>query len=178
MVKQVASLWLDADEDLDVFSIFLNHIGAMWPNQKREMVLGIISHAFFPPNSQANMWRGYDQTPLISTGKFYYPIHVSLGVIPNVWFNNLRVLQIQKELNLIQPMHISLDHFTHTGGEITAKIKALEEVVKSEIMNRYRIPPRKKLMIMSTQKRLHIDRAEAMRIRGLATREGGIHKNL
>ena len=75
-------------------------------------------------------------------------------------------------------MHISLDHFTHTGGEITAKIKALEEVVGSEIMNRYRIPPIKKLMIMSTQNCLHIDRAKAMRIRELAAREGRIHQNI
>ena len=58
MVKRVASLWLDADEDPDVFSIFLNHVGAMWPVHKREMVLGIISHAFFPSNIRADMWLG------------------------------------------------------------------------------------------------------------------------
>ena len=57
------------------------------------------------------------------------------------------------------------------GGEIIAKIKALEEVVGSEIINRYRIPPRKKLRIRSTQARLHIDRAEALRINGLAVQE-------
>ena len=163
---------------MSLTSILLSHIGVMWPIQKCEMVLGIISHAFFPPNSQANMWPGYDQTPVISTGKFYYPIHVSLGVTPNGLFKNLRILQIQKELNLIQSVHISLDHFTHTGGEITAKIKALEEVVGSEIMNRYRIPPRKKLRIMSTQNHLHIDRVESVRIRGLAAKAGRIHQNL
>ena len=171
MVKQISSLWLDAKEDPDVFSIFLNHIGATWSIRKRKMILGIISPAFFPPNKQADMWGGYDQTPLISISKFYYPIHVSLGATPNVWFKNLRLLQIQKELNLIQSVHISLDHFTHMGREITAKIKALEEVVESEIINRYRIPPRKKLRIMSTQARLHIDRAKALWINGLAAQE-------
>ena len=58
------------------------------------------------------------------------------------------------------------------GGEIVAKIKALEQVVGIDIMNRYRIPPRKKLGIMSTRIRLHLDRAEALRIHGLAAREG------
>ena len=86
--------------------------------QERERILGIISHAFFPPDEQADKWGGYDQTPLISNDKFYYPIHVSLGATPNVWFKNLRLLQIQKELNLIQSIHISLDHFTHMGGEL------------------------------------------------------------
>ena len=94
MVKQISSLRLDAEEDPNVFSIFLNHIGATWPIQKHKMILGIISHAFFPPYKQADMWGGYHQTPLISTGKFYYPIHVSPRATPNVWFKNLRLLQI------------------------------------------------------------------------------------
>ena len=115
------------------------------------------------------MWGGYDETPLISTSRLYYPIHVSLEATPNVWFKNLRLLQIQKELNLIQSVHIFLDHFTHMGGGIIARIKALEALVGSEIINRYIIPPRKKLRIMSTQARLHIDRAEALQINGLAT---------
>ena len=75
------------------------------------------------------MWEGYNQTLLISTKTFYYPIHVPLGATPNVWFKNLRMIQIRKELNLIQSLHISLDHFTHMGGEIVAKIRALEQVV-------------------------------------------------
>ena len=118
------------------------------------------------------MWGGYDQTPLISTGEYYYPVFVSLGAKPNVWFKNLRLLQIRKELNLIQSIHISLDHFTHMGGEIVAKIKALEQVVGTDIINRYRVPPRKNLRIMSTRIRLHLDRAKALRIHGLAAKEG------
>ena len=124
------------------------------------------------PFFHRDVWGGYDQTPLISTGKFYYLVFVSLGVKPNVWFKNLRLLQIQKELNLIQSIHISLEHFTHKGGEIVAKIKALEQVVGTDIMNWYRIPPRKKLKIMSTKICLNLDRAKALRIHGLAAREG------
>ena len=63
------------------------------------------------------------------------------------------------------------------GGEIIAKIKALEEVVGSEIINRYRTPPRKKLRIMTTQARLHIDRAKALRINELAAQEVCRHEN-
>ena len=81
--------------------------------------------------------------------KILLPIHVSLGATPNVRFKNLRMLQIRKELNLIQSILISLDHFTHMGGEIVAKIRALEQVVGSEIMNWYKVPPKKKLIIMS-----------------------------
>ena len=81
------------------------------------------------------MWRGYEQTPLISNGDFYYPINVSLGATPNVWFKNLRILEFRKELNLIQSMHISLDSFTHMGGKIVVKMKALEQVAGSDIIN-------------------------------------------
>ena len=75
------------------------------------------------------------------------------------------------ELNLIQSIHIPLDSFTHMGGEIVLKMKVLEQVIWSNILNRYRLPPRKKLQIMSTQAYLHIDREKALRINGLATRE-------
>ena len=90
-----------------------------------------------------------------------------MGATPNVWFKNPRILKIIKELNLIQSMHISLNSFTHMGGEIVAKIKVLEQVIGSDII----IPLRKKLRIMSKQARLYIDIAKALQINGLITRE-------
>ena len=56
-------------------------------------------------------------------------------------------------------------------GEIFAKVKAIEQLVGSNIMNWYRTPPRKKLRIMSTQARLHIDRAKKLHTNRLAARE-------
>ena len=80
------------------------------------------------------MWGGYDQTPLISKDKFYYPIDVSLGVTHNVWLKSLRKLQLRKKLNLTQSIHLSLDSFTHTSGKIVAKMKALEQIAGSDII--------------------------------------------
>ena len=89
MVRRVSTSWLDAGENEEVLSLVLNHIGAKWPIREREKILGDISHAFFPPNTRADVLGGYDKTPLISIGEFYYFVFVSLGVKPNVWFKNL-----------------------------------------------------------------------------------------
>ena len=80
MVRRVSTSWLDARENQEVLSLVFNHIGTKWPIREREKILGDISHAFFPPHTRADVWGGYDQTPLIWTGEFYYPVFVSLGV--------------------------------------------------------------------------------------------------
>ena len=82
----------------------------------------------------ADAWYGYDRTHLTENGEFYYPITAPLGVTPNVWFKNLRLLQVRKKLRLISSLRVSINEPYCLSGEILAKMQALEKVVGKEMM--------------------------------------------
>ena len=170
MVKQVTQNWL-ADGAHPAMEHVFEHIGMHWPLQDRENLFRIASYIAFPSNKRAHVWKGPDKSHFTVGGKFYYPIHASLGAMPNVWFKNLRLLQIRKKLNLIFSMRVSINEPSLLAREVLAKTKALEDVVGKDMMTQVSIPQMKKPRIRTTWSRIADERAEALRNVGLEARE-------
>lgn len=123
-----------------------------------------ISRAIFPPNRRVDELRGYDRTHLTEKNVFYYPITASLGASPNVWFKNLRLLQIRKALRLVSSLQVSLSRLSHFSREIYVKMEALKETLGKEMMVPTSIPQMKAKLAISSP------RAESLRSAGLAAR--------
>lgn len=167
MVKRVSQNWLAEGEHPTLDHVF-EHIGVTWPINKRERILRIASFMAFPPNRRADVWREYDQSQFAVDNKFYYPIIANLMDSSSNWFNNLRLIQIRKKLNLISSMRVCLIEPSLLAGEVLAKTKALELVVGKEMIHRVSIPPMKKPRI---QGHLSMVRAQALRNTGLEARD-------
>ena len=171
-MKRVTQNWLADGAHLAMEHAF-DHIGVHWPLEDGENLFKIASYIAFPPNKRANVWKGHDKSHFTVGIKFYYPIHASLGAMPNVWFKNLRLLQIRKKLNLISSMRVSINEPSLLAGEVLAKTKALEDVVGKDMMTQVSIPQMKKPRIRTTWSRIANERAEALRNAGLEARENG-----
>ena len=170
MVKRVTKNWISG-EDQGLVEFALQHIGTKWSMEEREKVLKDISYAFFPPNQRADVWTGYDQTHRTVNNEPYYPISIVLNQRPDVWFKNLRLLQIRQKLNLVKSIRINLGQESSTIGSVYAKLKALEGVVGKEMMSSDYIPELKRPRMMSTRSRIANDRAESLRRAGLNARQ-------
>ena len=170
MVKRVIQNWLTDGAHPAMEHVF-EHIGVHWPLEDRENLFKIASYTAFPPNKRADAWKGHDKSHLTVGRKFYYPMHASLGAMPNVWFKNLRLLQIRKKLNLISSMRVSINEPSLLAGEVLAKTKALEDVVGKDMMTQVSIPQMKKPCIRTTWSRIADERAKALRNAGLEVRE-------
>lgn len=143
MVKRVPFDWLAAGEHPAMDHVF-KHIRITLPIEEREKLLRIASIIAFPPHQQADMWKGYDQSRSTVGNVLYYPITASMRDSPSVWFKNLCLIQIQKKLNLITSMRVSLTEPSLLAGEVLAKIKALELVVGKDMMHRASVSQMKK----------------------------------
>ena len=113
-------------------------------------------------------------TVLTANNEFYYPITVSLATCPNVWFKNLRLLQLRKKLNLITSLKVSQIHPPILGGEALAKLKALEEVVGKHMISPASVVQMQRPYLATTRTarmRVGGTRAESLRIAGIAARE-------
>ena len=116
MVKRITKEWL-AEGAHPALDYVFEHIGVTWPIDEREALFKIASYTAFPPNARMNAWRGYDMSVLTANNEFYYPITVSL----DVWFKNLRLLQLRKKLNLITSLRVSQIHPSILGGEASQR---------------------------------------------------------
>ena len=108
MVKRPTNSCLAEETHLATIDVALQYIGAKWLQEKRESIFRPILRAIFPPNRQANAWGGYDQTFYTVKEPFHYPVTVPLGAPPDVWFKNLRLLQIRMKLRLITSLQLSM----------------------------------------------------------------------
>lgn len=170
MVKRVTRNWLAEDVHPAMEHMF-EHIGVTWPLEDRESLFRIASYTAFPPNQRADAWTGYDQSHLAVAKKFYYPIHASLGASPNVWFKNLRLLQIRRKLNLVSSMRVTLGEPSLLAGEVLAKTRALEAVVGENMMTRASVSQMKKPRMRTTSSRIANERADALRRAGTEASE-------
>ena len=99
---------------------------------------------------------------------------MSLNTSPNVWFKNLRLLQLRKKLNLITSLRVSQIHPSILGGEALAKMKALEEVVGKHMMSPASVVQMQRTYLATTRTarmRVGGTRAESLRNAGIAARE-------
>ena len=115
MVKQVSANWLADGEHAAMNHVF-EHIGVTWPIEEHEKLLRTSSITAFPPHQCLEVWRGYNQTRSTSTNIFYYPITVALTDSPSVWFRKLRLLQIQRKLNLVTSVRVNLTEPSFIAG--------------------------------------------------------------
>ena len=166
MVKRVTRKWLSEDANPAMEHVY-EHIGLHWPLGAREKIFKGVSRSIFPPNRRADEWQGYDRTHLTEENEFYYPITASLKASPDVWFKNLRLLQIRKVLRLITSLQVSMGPMPCLSGEIHAKMKALKKVVGKEMMAPASVPLMKATPAMSSSSNL---RADSLRSAGLAAR--------
>ena len=166
MVKRVTKDWVSG-EDQRLVEIAFQHIGTKWSLEEREKVLKDISYAFFPPNRRADVWTGYDQTHRTVNHEPYYPISIVLNQKPNVWFKNLRLLQIRQKLHLVKSLRVNLGQESSTIGNVYSKLQAIEGIVGREMMSSDYIPELKRLRMMSTRSRIADVRAESLRRAGI-----------
>ena len=143
-------------------------IDVTWPIEEREKLLCTASITAFPPHQRSEVWRGYNQTRSTSANIFYYPITVALTDSPLVWFRNLRLLQIQRKLNLVTSVRVNLTEPSFIAGEILAKTQSLERVVGSFMMSRASIPRMRKPHMQGL---MSATRATALRNAGLHARD-------
>ena len=94
MVKRVRRRLL-ADSTHPALKIAIQHMGATWSVAKKEPFLKTVSDALFPSKQRIHMWGGCDLIDCTLEKKWYYPITIALEVGPNVWFKNLRLLQLR-----------------------------------------------------------------------------------
>ena len=153
------------------------HIGVTWPIEEREALFKIALHTVFPPNARMDAWRGSDMTVLTAKNEFYYPITASLNASPKVWFNNLRLLQLRKKLNLISSLKVNQIHPSILGGEALAKLKALEEVVGAHMMSPSSVVPMQRPLLTTARMRVGGVRSDSLRNVGLAARENRDQRN-
>lgn len=173
MVKRVTKEWLAEGAHPALEHVF-EHIGVTWPIEEREKLFDIASYTAFPSNVRLDAWRGFDHTILTAENKFYYPITASVAATPNVWFKNLRLLQIRKKLNLITSLRVSMFQPSILAGEVLAKTQALEEVVGKHMMSQASVVRMRKPCMMTTRTariRSANVRAESLRDAGLAARD-------
>lgn len=150
MVKRVTRDWLAEGAHPALEHVF-EHIGVTWPIDEREELFKIASYTAFPANARMDAWRGHDLTIFTVGNKFHYPITASLADKPNVWFKNLRLLQIRKKLNLITTLRTNMMHPSILAGEVLAKAKALEEVVGKHMMSPASVSQMQKPRMMTTR---------------------------
>ena len=148
-------------------------MGASWSMTKREEVLNSISCAFFSSDKQANTWKGQNQTTCTQGRVFYYLVTINLGYIPDIWFRNLRLLQIRTKLRLITSLRLSLlsqPPSCVVSGKIIAKIQAPKNIVGKDMINNHRIPPIKKSRMKIVHNIANLA-AKSSRARGLAAKQ-------
>lgn len=168
MVARNTHAWFAADA-LPILGIVYAHIGATWEIADRERIFKEVSYAMFPPHRRSDAWCKLDSTYLTQDEEFYYPITVRLMAPPNVWFKNLRLLQIRRQLNLVTNLEVTMGTGNRPAAEICAKMSALRTAVGSDLVDHMQHPPLKRRpMMMSSQQRLPNLGAENHRNRGLA----------
>ena len=170
MVKRVSRELLAEGAHPALHYVF-EHIGVTWPIEEHEALFKIASYTAFSPNARMDAWRGYDMTVLTAKNEFYYPITASLNASPKVWFNNLRLLQLRKKLNLISSLKVNQIHPPILGGEALAKLKTLEEVVGEHMMSPASVVQMQRPFLTTARMRVGGVRAESFRNAGLAARE-------
>ena len=140
MVKCPTNSWL-AKETHPAIDVALQYLGEKWLLERRESIFKPILRAIFPPDRWANAWGGYEQTIFAVKTPFYYPVTVPLGAPPDMWFKNLRLLQIHMKLCLITSLQLSmLDPPSCVVGQIVAKIEALKGALGKHIVEEHRLP--------------------------------------
>ena len=157
--------------------LVFEHIGVTWPIEERETFFKIALYTVFPLNASMDAWRGSDLTAHTVKKEFYYPITASLNASPKVWFNNLRLLQLRKKLNLISSLKVNQIHPSILGGEALAKLKALEEVVGTHMMSPASVVPMQRPLLTTARMRVGGVRSDSLRNAGLAARENRDQRN-
>ena len=166
MVKRISREWLTGEAHPALEHVY-EHIGVTWTIEERERMLRKISYTVFPPHRRADAWQGCDRTRFTENNQFFYPVTASLGASPNIWFKNLRLLQVRKKLRLISSLRVSMNEPSHLSGEILAKLKALEKVVGEDMMAPTSVPLLKTPAMGSSSSNI---RAESLRNSGLTAR--------
>lgn len=172
VARRVPLSWLAPDQH-EAMGIVLQHIGVTWPEEERERILDIVREASFTPALKRDLWGGRDISEATVEGVPYYPITVSLADKPNLWFKNLRLIQIRRVLGLITHVLLRMPMNPCPSGEIVVKMVGLEQAVGKEVMGLPHMPPLKRMRAMTTcvSARVANAWAEASRGRGLAARE-------
>lgn len=166
MVKQISCEWLTNEAHPALEHVY-EHIGVTWTIEERERMLRKVSHTIFPPHRRSDAWQGYDRTRYTENNQFFYPVTASLGASPNIWFKNLRLLQVRKKLRLISSLRVSMSEPSLLSGKILAKLKALEEVVGKDMMAPTSVPLLRTPAMRPSSSNI---RAEYLRNSGLAAR--------
>ena len=157
--------------------LVFEHIGVTWPIEERETLFKIALYTVFSLNANMDAWRGSDLTAHTVNKEFYYPVTASLNASPKTWFNNLRLLQLRKKLNLITSLKINQIHPSILGGEALAKLKALEEVVGKHMMSPASSVPMQRRLLTTARMRVGGVRTDSIRNAGLAARENRNQEN-
>lgn len=170
MARCIAQQWLDSKNN-EILEIFFQHIGTSWPVWRCELIFDIALQAIFPPNKRTDAWKGQDHTCNTVKGLYYYPITITLESTTNVWFENLRLLQLRKVLNIVQCIFLSLNLLSISAWETTFKLWVIESIVGSKMMKIHCIPRMKKPRMMTTCRRINEECEHAMRRSSLISRQ-------
>ena len=168
MTKRATCGWL-ADDTHPAIDVVFQHIGRTWPIEKREGLCSTISQAVFPSICQNDVWKGGNYTLSTVGNQFDYPVTVAIGATPNIWFKNLRLLQVRLKLCLINSLRISmLEPPACASGQIVAKMDVLKNIVEKELIEDHKTPPMKKPRMRVKYPSANIA-AESFRYCGLLT---------
>ena len=167
MVKRVPHSLL-ADRTHPALNITIQHMGATWSVANMEPFLKTVSDALFPSEQWIHMWGGCNLTDCTLEKKWYYPITITLEAGPNMWFKNLRLLQLRHKLGLLSHLRLSMP--STPSGQLFVKMDTLKTIVGDVIMKKHETPKLRKIAMMTTQPHTTFA-AESSRSRGLAARE-------